>query len=859
MAESALQATTTSPGATQAKNIILLSDGTGNSSASVWRTNVWRVFQSFDLTDSSQVAFYDDGVGTSSFKPLAVVGGAFGYGLKRNVLDLYTFLCRNYRKDVGDKIFAFGFSRGAYTIRVVTGLIATQGLVPYESEAQLRRHAKAAYRAYRRQIKLHTWTRIEDPFRLMRDSIIWLRDRVAERIRGWKPYSKVERIPCEWDLRLMSVAATKDLLDVGRNLIIVALVGADLHIRIFDASGKKVVDKAESELISGEILTALKKRLNPFPDESSLSKEDKQEIIRNATSIAGHTLLRIHFLGLWDTVAAYGMPIEELTIMISQWIWPLELPSWELSPCVERACHAIAIDDERTTFHPLIWTEKDEVPPPKRPNSADKVGRWVKDERISQIWFSGAHSNVGDGYPDDSLSYVPLSWMLGEAKCCGLKIKGNPPWGPEVHEPDAFKQARSARDKDGRLYDSRKGLGGYYRYGPRKIYDLCNIKRSWISDYEVEVKVPKIHCSVFERITNGGHGYAPFGLPAQYAVVTDDGEILDPSANPYESPAPDRAVKRGQSQEHVWDLVWHRRVNYFLTLGVSLVFALFPFYIQSTVTDVKPDMGTGSWAAFLSPAIQLLGLFLPKFLTEWVDAYAAYPHWFAGLAIGVVLLVLRGVGLGNQINDEMRALWSEPPQGSAPSSWEYWLRTRPWYPKLIGATKRHVVPFIFLVVLVYVGFVGISRALFTTGSSLGLICRGTQNDTLPSPSVGATVEATSPFMTSSLCWASGIRLDEGKTYLITVETTQPQSDRDIQTTPLDFGREKMTWPMMYGARLLRRHLDEPWFHLIARTSCFGLDEQPLALTIAPPKMKPIQHQARLKPIQHQAQLATQQS
>jgi hypothetical protein len=72
-------------------------------------------------------------------------------------------------------------------------------------------------------------------------------------------------------------------------LIIVALVGADLHIRIFDASGKKVVDKAESELISGEILTALKKRLNPFPGESSLSKEDKQEIIRNATSIAGHT------------------------------------------------------------------------------------------------------------------------------------------------------------------------------------------------------------------------------------------------------------------------------------------------------------------------------------------------------------------------------------------------------------------------------------------------------------------------------------------------------------------------------------------------------------------------------------------
>jgi uncharacterized protein (DUF2235 family) len=705
MAESALQATNTSPGATQAKkNIILLSDGTGNSSASVWRTNVWRVFQSLDLTDSSQVAVYDDGVGTSSFKPLAVVGGAFGYGLKRNVLDLYTFLCRNYREDTDNQIFAFGFSRGAYTIRVITGLIENQGLVPYESEAQLRRHAKAAYRAYRSD-QFHTLLRVEYPFRLVRDGIISLRDRVAERIWGWTPYSKVNRIQS----------------------------------------------------------------------------------------------VRIRFLGLWDTVAAYGMPIEELTTMISQWVWPLELPNRELMKKVDRACHAISIDDERTTFHPLIWNEKG-----------------VEPERISQVWFSGAHSNVGGGYPDDSLSYVPLSWMLGEAKRCGLRIKENPPWGPSatspldpVHEPDMFKQARSARDKDGRLYDSRKGLGGYYRYGPRKIHDLCNIKRSWISYYEVEVEVPKIHCSVFERIKNGAHGYAPFGLPAQYAVVADDGKILDPSANPYESP--DQAVKREQSQEHVWDLVWHRRVNYFLTLGVSLVFALFPFF-----ADVKPDMGTGSWAAFLSPVIQFIGFFLPKFLTGWVNAYAAHPGWFAGLAIGVVLLVLRGVGLGNQINDNMRALWSElPPQGSAPSSWEYWLRTRPWYPKLIGATKRHVVPFILLVVLVYVGFVGISRALFTTGSSLGLICPST---------------ATSRFMTSSLCWASGIRLDKGTTYRIVVETTQPRPDEDIQTIPLDFEQEKMTWPMMYGALLLRRDLGKPWFHLIARTGRFGLDEQPLALT-----------------------------
>src|SRR5262245_6661778 len=109
------------------KNVVLLSDGTGNAASKVWRSNVWRIFEALDLRSPNQVASYDDGVGTSSFKPLAILGGAFGWGLKRNVLDLYTFLCRNY--EPGAQIYAFGFSRGAFTIRVLLGLVAHQGLV----------------------------------------------------------------------------------------------------------------------------------------------------------------------------------------------------------------------------------------------------------------------------------------------------------------------------------------------------------------------------------------------------------------------------------------------------------------------------------------------------------------------------------------------------------------------------------------------------------------------------------------------------------------------------------------------------------------------------------------------------------
>ena len=119
------------------RNIVLLSDGTGNSAAKVWRTNVWRTFEALDLSGNDQVAFYDDGVGTSTFKPWAILGGAFGFGLKRNVIDIYKFACRNY-KDESDNLYGFGFSRGAFTIRVVIGLILNQGLVSADNESRAR-------------------------------------------------------------------------------------------------------------------------------------------------------------------------------------------------------------------------------------------------------------------------------------------------------------------------------------------------------------------------------------------------------------------------------------------------------------------------------------------------------------------------------------------------------------------------------------------------------------------------------------------------------------------------------------------------------------------------------------------------
>jgi uncharacterized protein (DUF2235 family) len=128
-----------------------------------WRTNVWRLFQNHELKGSGQIAIYDDGVGTSSFKPLALLGGVFGWGPRRNVLNLYKFLCRNYRD--GDRNFAFGFSRGAFTIRIVVGLVLNHGLPRFSNENDLDHQVRAAYRAYCHN-KYSVWN-LQYPFRLL--------------------------------------------------------------------------------------------------------------------------------------------------------------------------------------------------------------------------------------------------------------------------------------------------------------------------------------------------------------------------------------------------------------------------------------------------------------------------------------------------------------------------------------------------------------------------------------------------------------------------------------------------------------------------------------------------------------------
>jgi uncharacterized protein (DUF2235 family) len=709
------------------RNIVLLSDGTGNSAAKVWRTNVWRTFEALDLSGNDQVAFYDDGVGTSTFKPWAILGGAFGFGLKRNVIDIYKFACRNYNSD-SDDIYGFGFSRGAFTIRVVIGLILNQGLVSADNEAELDKKAIAAYRKYRSE-RYHTlWPwHPEDWFRAIRNALL----------------------PIKYD------------------------------------------------------------------------KRDNRQV------------KHIRFVGVWDTVAAYGLPMDEMTRGVSRWIMPLELPTHTLNrERVLRACQALSLDEERTTFHPELWDEKIVPPSEFDPNKE----RHIADEQISQVWFAGVHSNVGGGYPDDALAYIPLVWMLNEAQRCGLRFKsdqGNPP-----ADPDAFKNAISMADKDGRIYDPRAGLGGYYRYGPRKLVQLCNYKYSKKEDDEVTIERPKIHETVFRRIGNRAHAYAPIGLPATYDIVKTNGEIVTPDQFGYETS--EAAKARADAQEHVWNEIWKRRIVYFATVGATVWLLAFPLISGAQRADEFR-----SPVRWISDIIRLVGGFLPGFASTWVDGYARAPISFVLLSLLVAFFTFWGMQIASRISNRMGAIWRKTPSAPSglPDNGIFQLRSNRTYIWFHEGVKRRWAPAFFALLFVYLGLSLASHVLYNIQDVAGLTCvESSDAKALKKPDWqdkdqdkdkdkgGQPVIATASadFEISKLCNPTKILLDKGVRYLVEVKPTKSWSDGG---NDVPFGGFSANHPPVWYHRILlglgvplRRELTQDWFRIVLRYGRVGGEE-----------------------------------
>jgi hypothetical protein len=539
-----------------AKNIILLSDGTGNSAAKLNKTNVWRVYRALDLTVDDQIAEYDDGVGTSSFRPLALVGGAFGVGLARNVRRLYAFLSRNYHGS-DEKVFAFGFSRGAYTIRMLIGLVRNQGLVDPELPEQM----------FQREV-LHRW----DAFR-------------------------------------------------------------------------------------SERFSRLKRTLAAQPERHKVETRGR--------------LPEFEFVGLWDTVAAYGLPVDEIQHAIDLYIYPFSFRDRHLSSIVKCAYHALSLDDERRTFHPVLWDESD---------PSDRA-------RVQQVWFPGVHSNVGGGYPKDGLAYLSLEWMVTKAKTLGLRFL------------DAdFMEIKQQVDTFDDLYDSRAGISGYYRYSPRPITTLCGDTLNG-----VKIDRPKIHESAFERIRGGRVAYAPISIPLLYDMVLRDGSIVsgpvtrvqdangeaiaaktDDTAKSRYMEGADQAQLRAKRMEHVWNVVWCRRIVYFLTLFSSLYLVSLPALTKVLGTRASLPSLTATLDQYLKPILTASGYLVPNWIGYiWLLKFDDEPLLFLVGVVCVAVTMLIGSSLEETIRSRAGEIWhaswcTVPNWAVDPkATWLYKLRSNP--------------------------------------------------------------------------------------------------------------------------------------------------------------------------------------
>lgn len=112
------------------KRVVICCDGTWKTSTDANVSNIEKIARAIRTTTEDgtvQLVHYCSGVGTGATLTDRIIGGAFGAGLDQNIIDAYRFITLNY--EVGDEIYVFGFSRGAYTARSLVGMIAKVGLL----------------------------------------------------------------------------------------------------------------------------------------------------------------------------------------------------------------------------------------------------------------------------------------------------------------------------------------------------------------------------------------------------------------------------------------------------------------------------------------------------------------------------------------------------------------------------------------------------------------------------------------------------------------------------------------------------------------------------------------------------------
>lgn len=472
------------------KNIVIFSDGTGQRSGISFderRSNIYKLYRACrcgpdsSIDPADQVAFYDPGVGTAppgswlfreKFARIKnVVCMATGLGLTENLIDCYAAIIRLWRP--GDKIYLFGFSRGAYTVRLLGGVLSHCGVPTKEgdkalprSEEEIRRIAKEGVT----EVYQHTGSvRLDEYYRDMLARYPTgvpnravakyekKRDRLEQRrilAARFRARYGSENEPDE-----DSAEANMD----GESNVVPYFIGAfDTVASMFHPVASVAIFAVYSAvlLISSLLIVAfwmvgrwlirwLAAPPNPTGDASTIIRTPDQTSFfaewptilmrgfwRMMDWINGGLLLfvilfvlSILFAAAWYIVSHTRRP-GELTNPKTGRIFPpsetrtigtrMVFEDRFLSSRVPYARHAIAVDETRNMFDLVRWEHEGKSPDP----TSDAGSRRLSNSPLREMCFAGSHTDIGGGYPEDEsrLSDIALEWMAREARSVGLQV-----------------------------------------------------------------------------------------------------------------------------------------------------------------------------------------------------------------------------------------------------------------------------------------------------------------------------------------------------------------------------------------------------------------------------------------------------
>jgi hypothetical protein len=386
-----------------ARNVLIFSDGTGQVGGYTFdedRTNVYKLYRATRIGPDScidpreQVAFYDPGLGSRGeggflFGRTArwiykKVSQATGQGITRNIIACYAAIIRLAKPD--DRIFLFGFSRGAYTARCIAGVVTLCGIptqnidggkLPLD-EAGSWKLAKYAVK----HIYQFTPSRKESEASPFQRFLLHTRERIAIRFR----------MDCKSFDPERPIHPNNYPYFVGGFETVAALANLATFIKL--AALYVVVS-----VITWWLISLLPKipLIGPY-----LGVLRAWPIVAVPAAIAACMYVGTH-VKFDFKVPGYSLR-QRLRTFHFLTEWKETFYDTDLEINIPYAKHAISIDENRKSFARVKWGKVDGRP------DRDAFGNLM----FEQVWFSGNHADIGGGYHENEsrLSDTALKWML---------------------------------------------------------------------------------------------------------------------------------------------------------------------------------------------------------------------------------------------------------------------------------------------------------------------------------------------------------------------------------------------------------------------------------------------------------------